>query len=304
MRAASVCAALAALSAGFIVTQPSQCRAQDGSEARLDRVDLLIQTEDLAAARDTLSLWWQEDAIKVVGNVKARGVYLRALLAESAEEAEHDYLRLAVEHPFSPYADVALLRVGQYHLARGESAEAGFFLNRLYRDYPNSPIRPLGSLWLGRVRLAAGEESDGCDLVLAAYQAGENQELRQAAAESWVAGCGSVQALGPEAAELLPSGDGGSPPEPDDSPPAEEVDGEEGEALFTVQVAALASLERAEMLREELREVGEDAFLARVEGSSLTRVRVGGFSDRDTALRAAARLQELGYGALVVRIVD
>ena len=71
---------------------------------------------------------------------------------------------------------------------------------------------------------------------------------------------------------------------------------------FAVQVGAFASQARAESLRDALTRDGEVPTIteAEVGGDTFFRVRLGPYSDRQTARAAAQRLAGRGYRAVIV----
>ena len=80
-------------------------------------------------------------------------------------------------------------------------------------------------------------------------------------------------------------------------------DKEPGAETFAVQVGAFADRTKAENLRKELVNKGEDAYVVLLEppnGQSLYRVRIGRFSSQSEAERLAQKLTSKGYPTKVV----
>lgn len=96
------------------------------------------------------------------------GLWWRAALAEQAATAEKDLLRLAIEHPASPRAPEALLRLGQLELARGARDAAAKHFDRLVTEHPDSPLVAQAWFGKGRALLDAGRVADGCSALSAA----------------------------------------------------------------------------------------------------------------------------------------
>jgi hypothetical protein len=96
------------------------------------------------------------------------GLWWRAVLAEQAAPAEKDFLRLAIEHPASPRAPEALLRLGQLELARGARDAAAKHFDRLVTEHPDSPLVAQAWFGKGRALLDAGRVADGCSALSAA----------------------------------------------------------------------------------------------------------------------------------------
>ncbi len=70
---------------------------------------------------------------------------------------------------------------------------------------------------------------------------------------------------------------------------------------LTLQVASFTDENNAQRLAEQLRRDFNDVYVATVETSTQKyhRVRVGQFEERDSALRTAERLSQMGYSVLV-----
>ena len=83
-------------------------------------------------------------------------LFARASIAESADAARKDYLRIALDYSMSPRAEDALLRLAQLEIARGDRAAAKQYLERLALEHPNGVSRAQGAYWLGRVLLDDG----------------------------------------------------------------------------------------------------------------------------------------------------
>jgi cell division septation protein DedD len=124
--------------------------AQTAVSPDLDGVERLVQSHRYDEARRGLAQWWESADAGANGEARARGLYLRAVLAADVAEAERDLLRLAVEHPHSPYADRALFRLAQSRLVHQDTAAARMYLERLVLDHPRSGHRAEALALLGR----------------------------------------------------------------------------------------------------------------------------------------------------------
>jgi cell division protein FtsN len=71
-----------------------------------------------------------------------------------------------------------------------------------------------------------------------------------------------------------------------------------------VQLGAFSSEELARALRTKATAAGLEARLVRMPGSSLLRVRVGLFSSFEEATVALARIQAMGFAAVVAQDVE
>lgn len=90
------------------------------------------------------------------------GVYWRAVLAITAEEAEADYKRIVADHPTSPRVADALIRLGQLEIARTNYDAAVRHLNRLALEHPQSPSRARAGYWLARALFEKNDIQGGC----------------------------------------------------------------------------------------------------------------------------------------------
>ncbi|MCE2941282.1 MAG: tetratricopeptide repeat protein [Gemmatimonadota bacterium] len=100
--------------------------------------------------------------------VWVEGLWWRAVLAEQAASAERDLLRLAVEHPVSPRAPEALMRLGQLELARGARDAAVRHFERLISDHPDSPLVAAAYAGKGRALIEGPRGAEGCVALAAA----------------------------------------------------------------------------------------------------------------------------------------
>jgi cell division septation protein DedD len=89
-------------------------------------------------------------------------LFARASIAESADAARKDYLRIAVDYSVSPRAEDSLLRLAQMEIARGDRTAAKQYLERLALEHPGGASRAQGAYWLGRVLLDEGALVPAC----------------------------------------------------------------------------------------------------------------------------------------------
>lgn len=125
-------------------------------------VDSVLQSVKSGTPTHTEALWW------------------RAVLGETAAAAERDLLRIAIEHPGSPRAPEALLRLVQLEASRGARDAALRHLDRLVTEHPDSPLLTQSFYWRGKVQLDAGNRAEGCAALATARSrtAATNVELR------------------------------------------------------------------------------------------------------------------------------
>ena len=129
-----------------LVALPTVARGQSRT---LQRIETLISTGDVAAAREELADWWEEGFPSASRQDIQQGYWLRGKLTVDPDIAEVDYTRLVVEFPGGRYSDQALLRLAYASQARGDLAHALEHIRMLLRDYPSSPTRLDAERWLG-----------------------------------------------------------------------------------------------------------------------------------------------------------
>ena len=262
--------------------------------------------------------------------VYADALYWRAALAATAADAERDYRRVIVEHPFSTHAGDALLALAQLEMARGDREPAIDHLQRFLLQRPQHPERVRAGIWLGRLLLEKNQLAKGCAVLLRtrATLAADAAEIRNQV-DYYAARC-----VGVDTTPAPPRSTAGvrRPPEP--RPPARDsgrhemprdtlrrdsvrpdttrstpVRSDTARAVaspstpapapsirYTVQVAAYDTRPAAEQLVERLVARGITARIVEV-GSPPYRVRIGTF---DTEVQAAAAARDLASKGLSV----
>lgn len=232
---------------------------------------------------------------------EAEALYWRAMLAESWDTAQRDYLRIMLEHERSSRAGDAMLRLAQGEVARGDRDAAVRYLERLAREAPESPARAEAGLWHGRILVERGEGSAGCGVLREArtrVPAGaielENQYdylLQACPAPGAVVGAAppTPPSVSPPAAQppAVPSNPGApSPPSAPvtQRPPTTTATPPVATGRWTVQVAALSTRSEANALVDRLKAKG---YEARVDGTAAPfRVRFGRFPSMAAAAQA------------------
>jgi ATP/maltotriose-dependent transcriptional regulator MalT len=107
----------------------------------------LLEEGAFSQAREAVLELWAAEGDALRGDARASALFLKAVLSLDARDAETDLTRITVEHPFSPDADAALLRLALLRLERGDSAAAVRLLGRLESDYPQSPLLAAAERW-------------------------------------------------------------------------------------------------------------------------------------------------------------
>lgn len=240
----------------------------------------------------------------------AEGLYWRARVAQSAESAQRDYVRIIVDYSLSPRVPNALLNVGQIELVRGEREKALRYFERLRRDYPGHPLQALAGYWAARTLFEVNDLQRACATnaeALALVKSGnvelknriefQNQRCRGVVLATQDSGSGRSGTVGtavPVIAEAQP-------------PKADEEDEEEVTApaaaeageTFSVQVGALGTRAKANELVAALKKQG---YTARIIGDQpLFRVRVGSFRDRDGAASLLAELKAKKFDGFITK---
>lgn len=263
---------------------PRGLRSQDVDSA-LVRVERLVVGGDRSSARvlaDSLVAALPADSPRI-----ADVLYWRAQSATSAADAERDYLRISIEHPFTTRAADALLALGQLEFARGDRNAARRRFDRLLRDYPTGKHVARASLWSGRLALEDHDNVVGCRTLNSARPlvGSDNIELRNQF-DYFVAQC-----------ERLAPTDSMAAPAPAAAPPRDQPAPIAGPA-FSVQVAAYNARQDARSLAARLKQRGFDA---RVVGEKAPyRVRVGRYATRADANAALARVRASRLTGMVV----
>jgi hypothetical protein len=212
--------------------------------------------------------------------------YWRAATATSAADAERDYLRITVEHPFSKRAPDALLALAQLEFARGNRGAARRRFDMLLRDYPQGKHVARASLWSGRLALEEQDYSAGCATLNSARPlvGSDDVELRNQF-DYYIAQCSRIPAP-------VPVPDTIAAPEATAQPAAS------GATEFSVQVAAYTARQDATSLASSLKGRGFDV---RVVGDQAPyRVRIGRYASRADALSALTRMKSSRVTGIVV----
>jgi type II secretory pathway predicted ATPase ExeA len=100
-------------------------------------------------------VWWRFDAA-------AEFLSFKAALSSSPRVAEQAYLAIAEHHRASRQREVALLKLAQLHIAKGDARGAIGWLDVLFRDYPESARDAERQFWTARALLANGDTTRAC----------------------------------------------------------------------------------------------------------------------------------------------
>jgi len=263
-----------------IALAPGRGHSQNVDTA-MARIERLVVAGDRSSARyltDSLLATLPHESPRI-----ADALYWRAATAPSAVDAERDYLRITVEHPYSRRAPDALLALAQLEFARGNRSAARRRFDRLLRDYPSGKHVARASLWSGRLAIEERDMVAGCATLDAGlpHIAAEDVELRNQF-EYFVSQCERLPAAPADTLVVAT---------PADSTPAKD-------AAFSVQVAAYTAQRDATSLAAHLKQRGFDA---RVVGDKAPyRVRVGRYATREEASAALTKMKAARVSGLVV----
>jgi len=260
----------------------------------LDDVDEMVREHRFDEAREAVEEWWRAQGGGATGDVRARALYLRGVLSEAAELSERSFLSIALDHPQSPEASEALLRLGQSRYARGDVEGAERHFERLSREYPEAGVRARAGYWLGRARLAQGDVTAGCHaLESAGGGATGDRELTATIRELRSEACASVPPREERRAVVREA------PAPEAAPPAREdparADAPPPSGEFVAEAGAFETVAEAELLRDELRARGHDVLIMRLSGERRTRVWLGPPSDHATIEARARAARSAGF---------
>ena len=240
----------------------------------------------------------------------AEGLFWRATLASNALDAERDYRRIAVEYVLSPRVPVALTRLAQLELARGDRALARQHLERLLHEYPPQAARANAWYWLGRIAFESGDASRGCAAMDSARMLASQADIElanQVASESRRCDGGATTA--PAASPNVPARNSRTDAvvaSPQPAGRAESRPGTRGtgrsaaSGRLTIQVGAYPSRPSAERARQRLIARG---FPARVvPAGRYYRVRVGRYPTRTAATAMVKKLKAAHNDAIIVDV--
>ena len=286
----------------FISATP--LRAQ---QSLLNRVDSLLIAGQYEQARAALADWDRANpaSASIEPAQRARAIYLTARLTTDAAQAQNHYLAVALSYPTSREAPDALLRVGQSFLATGDAPRAVSYLDRLINDYPTASARPLGFLWLTRAQIATGKHASACATAMAALKSGTTitDELASLIATEQRTACTNPPPDSQRPPAVRPT------PTPTTQPssterappvPVTRTGDTSSDGRYAIQIAAFREVRSANAIAAQLRRKGHDSRVVLVEGSSLSRVRIGRFRTRADALNAVRRLKAENVDGIVV----
>lgn len=302
-------------------------RAQGGAtDSTLVRVQRLASNGNAAAGRAL--------ADSVLGTAKegsptyVEALFARASIAESADAARKDYLRIAVDYSISPRAEDSLLRLAQMEIARGDRAAAKQYLERLALEHPGGASRAQRAYWLGRVLVDEGALVPACASLAEAKARVTPSDVELANQITYYARpCAAVQRAADSARadsidKVMKAAMTDSIARAESAAKAENTAKKKAKALpktkakaplkkeapkatapetkgpgWSAQVAAYDSPEDAQHLAKKLSDRG---YEARVTNGKPFRVRIGRYARRAEAVDLVAKLKDAKITAIVV----
>jgi cell division septation protein DedD len=288
------------------------------ADSLVTRAQRLVSDGDGAAGRallDSVITASKEGSPEYVS-----ALFARAMLAESADEARKDYLRIAVDYANSPRAEDALLRLAQLELARSDRDAAKRYLERLALEHPTGASRAQGAYWLGRVLIDEGAMLPACAALAEAKTrvAPSDFELsnqityysRPCAAAQHAADSVRADSIGKvmQAAKADSIARADSVAKADAAAKKKSAAARKADtrkvaappvkgAGWSAQVAAYDTPEDAQRLAKRLVDRG---YEARVTNEKPFRVRIGKYARRDEAIELVQKLKDAKITAIVV----
>jgi len=293
-------------------------RPEGAAASRAAHDSLISRARKLSDAGNTADARRLVDSVLKMASQEspayAEALYLRASLANVAVDAERDYRRLLVEAPLSARAEDAMLQLAQLEQARGDRRAATEHFQRFVLSYANNPARPRAAISLVRLLFEQGLTARGCDAMRTARKAvpqGNLELLNQlefyaprcvdfaaappVAADSSSAANDSTRSADPASPTISDSA--APPPKPVTAPPST---AKSDAAFYSVQVAAYDASQPAIRMARMLKTRGLES---RVDGTTRPfRVRVGRYSTRAEAVKAAAALKSQGIAGFVTLV--
>jgi septal ring-binding cell division protein DamX len=221
-------------------------------------------------------------------------LYTQAMVANTAADMRRHLQRVVVEHPTSPWADDALLRLVQMDYATRSFDNAARNLERLRLDYPVTPLLAQAAYWGGRTYLELKDTTRACRwLADGMTQTNVDLELQRQMGFMYQR-CGAAgQRAGGATEDTAAAGSADSVPKPTaarpDSTAAKPPAAEAPRPRFRVQIAAVATPGAADDAASKAEGLGFPSVIVRERG--LYKVRAGEFATRQEAQAAISKLK-------------
>ena len=195
-------------------------------------------------------------------------LYAAGIIAETAQDAQRYFRRVALEYSWSPWADDALLRMAQLRYASHDALGTVRAAERLQADYPMSDALHTAAYWAARASIDLNDDEAACRwIAVGLAKAGDDIETSNQL--MYLRGrCDGGSAGAGEAME---------PPPPQTGP------------VYRVQIAAVSTQAAANTLTADLRNAGFTVLIEREAG--LYKIRAGEYRDRATADEAVRTIR-------------
>jgi hypothetical protein len=225
-------------------------------------------------------------------------LYTQAMVAGEAADMRKALQRVAVEYPSSSWADDALLRLVQMDYATRSLEPAARNIEKLKTDYPDSPLLPQASYWAARIYFDQKNPAAACRwLADGMAKTRDNLELQNQLGYLYQR-CDFKTADSGAAAPVAGAPDTAQKP-PAQKPPAPAAPKDTTSARFRVQVSAVGTPAAADDVAAKIEKLGYPAVIVRERG--LYKVRAGAFPTREAAQAAVGKLKaSLGGSPFVV----
>lgn len=279
--------------AGMVPWHQLAAQVSPGITAAVDRARGLVDAGKGDDARRLL------DSLVTVtasgGDDLAESLYWRAVLSESAADAERDWKRLVIVVPLSPRTPSALLRLGELEILRGRPADARVHFERIVRDFPETEQRSKAAIWVARSYFEERDVTRACAATAALQSLSmPDGELRLQAAELQGRCRAATTAAGENAA---PTGAAGAAPGAAAPPPAERT---ASGIVYSVQLAAYNTRREANAYVARLAKRG---IKARIDGDRKPfRVRVGRYDTKEEANAMLKKLKKQGQSGFLAEL--
>lgn len=282
----------------LVLAGPVSAQATSVPDSLVARVQRLVNAGNRDAAR---ALADSALVVRTQGTLAyGEALFARGWATSDAAAAEKDYVRLAVEYPFSPRVEDALVMVAQLRYARGERAGARRQYERLASEFPDSPHSARHNYWAGRIGLEDGDIEQGCRFLFVASEKTPKGEIElRNQVEYLRSRCMMPSGPAPtpprdstrdsprDTTRTIPRDSTPIGPRPVPTPPVVRTQTE-----YSVQVAAYTRRREADQMASRLRTRGFQVRVAHLPGTnSPFKVRVGRYGSRADAVAAQQRMR-------------
>jgi predicted negative regulator of RcsB-dependent stress response len=230
----------------------------------------------------------------------AQALYARAMVAGEPEAMRRDLQRIAVEYPYSSWADDALLRLAQLDFAAGDLDGTTRDLERIRLDYPDTPLLAQASLWAARAYFDRNNPRAACGwLDQGMARVGDDIELKNQL-EFYRQRCPGALAAANAADSATRADSAKARVAADSVGRADSVaKAAKSKAKFRIQIAAVNSQAKADSVARKVTRAGFEPIVVKDRG--LLKIRVGAYATKAEASAGLAQVRaKLGGKPFVV----